>query len=194
MKQQTEKLVDYKNIILVGGRAGILAANFSFEHIKKYNTANNIRRFKRLPIEPQDFNTKKAIELNELYVLNKYLAKIEQLLAKDPGSEVICEISLDNTLYDIITKNTYKYWLITNKTYNGTQVIADELKLWKEFQNRYTNKDVFGHVKFYSTNLYKKASNSRFNKAKMDYSRKILMRLEEISKQDTQQLIEELLG
>lgn len=193
MKEQT-KLVDYKNIILVSGRASVLAANFSFEHIKKYNTANSIRRFTKLPMEPQDFNTKKVIELNELYVLNKYLAKIEQLLNKNPESEVICEISLSNTLYDIITKNTYKYWLLTKKTSNGVQILSDELKLWKEFQERYTNKNVFGHVKFYSNNLYKKAGGSKFNKAKMDYSRKILMRLEEISKQDTERLIEQILG
>lgn len=193
MKEQA-KLVDYKNIILVGGRASVLAANFSFEHIRKFNTANSIRRFTKLPMEPQDFNSRKAIELNELYVLNKYLTKIEQLLDKDPESEVICEISLGNTLYDIITKNTYKYWLLNKKTYNGTQILSNELKLWKEFQDRYTNKNVFGHVKFYSTNLYKKAGGSRFNKAKMDYSRKILMRLEEISKQDTEHLIEQLLG
>ena len=35
MKKQTERLVDYKNIILVGGKAGILAANFSFDYINK---------------------------------------------------------------------------------------------------------------------------------------------------------------
>ena len=51
MKKQTERLVDYKNIILVGGKAGILAANFSFDYIRKNNTANSIRRFKKLPIQ-----------------------------------------------------------------------------------------------------------------------------------------------
>ena len=81
-----------------------------------------IRRFKKLPIQLQDYNVNKAIQLNELYVLNKYLQKIEQLLQKDSESEVICEISISNTLYDIISKNTYKYWLLTNKTYNGMNV------------------------------------------------------------------------
>ena len=192
MKKQTERLVDYKNIILVGGKAGILAANFSFDYIRKNNTANSIKRFKKLPIQLQDYNVNKAIQLNELYVLNKYLQKIEQLLQKDSGSEVICEISISNTLYDIISKNTYKYWLLTNKTYNGMNVLREEIELWKEFQTRYIN--VFSHVKFYSTNLYKRATSVKFNKAKMDYSRQVLIKLEEISKQDEQHLLEELLG
>ena len=94
--------------------------------------------------------------------------------------------------YDIISKNTYKYWLLTNKTYNGMNVLREEIELWKEFQTRYIN--VFSHVKFYSTNLYKRATSVKFNKAKMDYSRQVLIKLEEISKQDEQHLLEELLG
>ena len=78
------------------------------------------------------------------------------------------------------------------KIYSSTHFATTEYQIKC---SKFAVKDnVFGHVKFYSTNLYKKAGGSRFNKAKMDYSRKILMRLEEISKQDTEHLIEQLLG
>lgn len=195
MKKQTEQLVDYKNIILVGGKAGVLVANFSFDYIRKYKTANKIRRFKvnNLPIKQYDYNYKKSMELNELYVLNKYLDKIALLLQEDPNTDMICEISLNNTLYDIITKNTYKYWVLTSKTYNGVKLIDEEVKLWKEFQDKYVSKNVFSHVKFYSNNLYKKSS-AKFNKAKMTYSRNVLMKLENIVQQDEQALLDEILG
>ena len=38
-----------------------------------------------------------------------------------------------SSLSDMITNQTYKYWILSGKKNDGTEVNAKELKLWKEF-------------------------------------------------------------
>lgn len=188
MKQ--EKLVDYKNIIIVGNINNILAANYSYDYIMKNNMPNNIRKFSKLLFTGEDFVEKKAIELNTLFILNKYLKKIDLLSKEDEN--IVCNISIDNQLYDKITKGTYKYWLTYKKTNSNKEISSKELELWKEFVDSYLK--VFNHIKFFSLNLYKSDRTPKYNRSQIDYGKFITNLLEDILKQEDAKLLKTLLG
>lgn len=60
---------------------------------------------------------------------------VEQLKAFDTKQLTApVQVFVVSGLYDMINNETYKYWLMSGKKNDGTDVDATELKLWKEFQ------------------------------------------------------------
>lgn len=48
-----------------------------------------------------------------------------------------------SSLSDMITNQTYKYWIISGKKNDGTEVEKGELKLWKEFDKIMSKKGLY---------------------------------------------------
>lgn len=183
-----EILTDYKNIMFVGNKNSILVANYSFEYIRENNAPNSIRRFnKKLPALANGFIEKKTVELNTLYILNKYLIKIDQLIKQENNNnDFVCNIIVEHKLWDIITKGTYKYWLADNK------ISEIESNLWKEFMNNYLK--VFKNIKFFSINLYKGDKTPKYRINEINYGRMVMSILEDLNKQSEEKILKKLLG
>lgn len=185
--KKQETLKDYKNIVIIGNDKEILAANYSYQYIDKNNEPNSIKRFsKKLPmfisdmtIEDIEKKQNKITELNTLYILNKYLKKIKTLSDKNKN---ITNIAIEHTLYDKITKNTYKNWIMTGKTSNNISIPETEITLWTEFMNNY--REVFDIVNFIDINLYKGNKRIKYNKNKIEYGRLVYAQLLTVLKAD----------
>lgn len=63
-------------------------------------------------------------------------------------------------LSDIIANGTYKYWILTGKKSSGEDVDPNELELWKQFHELYTQYGLYIHIKDIHKCLLPK--NSRF--------------------------------
>lgn len=193
MEQETLK--SYKNIIITGNINNILVANYSFEYIRENNTPNKIRRFnKKLPIVSEEYVPEKVIELNTLFILNKYLKRIKQLKVaeKDNKSNIVCNIILKDKLYDKITKGTYKYWIKEKITSTGKEIDKKELELWKEFKCNY--KEVFDDVKFSSINKFKGNKIPKYNIEAVGFIRQTAFILDSLNEQSEEKTLKSLLG
>ena len=74
-----------------------------------------------------------------------------------------------SSVADMITNQTYKYWLISGKKNNGEDVDANELKLWKEF-NKLMSKNGMYFI-FKSLNQANFKGTPKFNQAEIAYNK-----------------------
>lgn len=70
---------------------------------------------------------------------------------------------------DFINNQTYKYWLISGKKNDGTDVNANELKLWKEFEKLMTKKSLY--FIFKNLNDANFRGTPKFNQAEIKYNK-----------------------
>lgn len=190
-----EDLRNYKNIIFSGSVNNILVANYSLEYIREYNIPNNVRKFNKLPIMSDEYLPEKVIELNSLFVLNKYLKRIKQLKESEENnnqSNVICNIILKDKLYDKITKGTYKYWIKEKITSSGKAIDKKELELWEDFKCSY--KEVFEDVKFSNINKFKGEKTPKYNIESVEFVREIALILDSLNEQSEEKILKSLLG
>jgi Txe/YoeB family toxin of Txe-Axe toxin-antitoxin module len=69
----------------------------------------------------------------------------------------------------MITNQTYKYWILSGKKNDGTDVNAKELKLWKEFDKLMNKKGLYFIFKNLNDANFK--GTPKFNKVDVEYNR-----------------------
>lgn len=79
------------------------------------------------------------------------------------------QVFVVSSLSDMITNQTYKYWLISGKKNDGTEVHAEELKLWKEFDKVMAKKGLY--VIFKNLNDANFRGTPKFNQAEVAYNK-----------------------
>ena len=70
---------------------------------------------------------------------------------------------------DMINNQTYKYWLISGKKNDGTEVNANELKLWKEFHKLMSKNGMY--FIFKNLNDANFRGTPKFNQAEVKYNK-----------------------
>ena len=74
-----------------------------------------------------------------------------------------------SSIADMINNQTYKYWLISGKKNDGTEVNANELKLWKEFHKLVSKNGVY--FIFKNLNDANFRGTPKFNQAEVKYNK-----------------------
>ena len=74
-----------------------------------------------------------------------------------------------SSLSDMITNQTYKYWILSGKKNDGTEVNAKELKLWKEFDKLMNKKGLYFIFKNLQDANFR--GTPKFNQAEIAYNK-----------------------
>ena len=74
-----------------------------------------------------------------------------------------------SSVADFINNQTYKYWLISGKKNDGTDVNANELKLWKEFDKLMSKKGLYFIFKNLNDANFRGVP--KFNQAEVKYNK-----------------------
>lgn len=74
-----------------------------------------------------------------------------------------------SSVADFINNQTYKYWLISGKKNDGTDVDTNELKLWKEFDKLMAKKGLY--FIFKNLNDANFRGTPKFNQAEVKYNK-----------------------
>lgn len=85
------------------------------------------------------------------------------------GLTAPAQVFVVSSLADMINNQTYKYWLISGKKNDGTDVNAEELKLWKEFDKIMAKKGLY--IIFKNLNDANFRGTPKFNQAEVAYNK-----------------------
>ena len=127
-----------------------------------------------------DVKTKKAVGFNHKYTTEQTglagsrevaLSALVNLLSNFETKELEAPVQVFavSSVADMITNQTYKYWLISGKKNDGTDVNANELKLWKEFDKLMSKKGLY--FIFKSLNQANFKGTPKFNQAEVAYNK-----------------------
>lgn len=83
--------------------------------------------------------------------------------------EVPAQIYVVSSLSDMITNQTYKYWILTGTKQDKTAINATELKLWKEFDKLIAKKGLY--LIFKNLNDANFKGTPKFNIAEVSYNK-----------------------
>lgn len=83
--------------------------------------------------------------------------------------EVPVQVYCVSSVADIIINQTYKYWLISGKKNDGTDLNANELKLWKEFHKLMSKSGMYFIFKNLNDANFK--GEPKFNQAEVKYNK-----------------------
>lgn len=99
------------------------------------------------------------------------LASIIALLSNFETKDLTAPVQVFcvSSVSDMITNQTYKYWLISGKKNDGTAVNAKELKLWKEFDKIMSKKGLY--FIFKNLNDANFRGTPKFNQAEVKYNK-----------------------
>lgn len=161
-------LKNYENIILIGDNKNVYISYFSKEQIKSNSTVKIIRFLNdKLPCNGNELYAK---DTNALYVVNKFLTKISQMIDTDLDNCATIKLYVNDSLYKKIINGKYKYWINTGMTKSGSKLDAKEVQEWKNFTEIYSK--VFSRVEFANTTVYS-AKQFRYNQEEMKYGQAI---------------------
>lgn len=79
------------------------------------------------------------------------------------------QIYVVDSLASMITNETYKYWLMSGKKNDGTEVHASELALWKEFHKLMSKNSMYFIIKTLNDANYN--GKPKFNQANIAYNK-----------------------
>lgn len=99
-----------------------------------------------------------------LYGLIEIMKKVDVKTLDMPA-----QIFLVSSLSDFITKQTYKYWVVTGKKADGSEIEPSELKLWKEFEKIMAKKGSYFIFKSIMDANFR--GNAKFNQAEVKYNK-----------------------
>ena len=180
---------NYENIMLISDSKNVYACNFSKENIRNKDNVKIIRFINnKLPCQHNELYSK---DTNALYVLNKYLQKIDMLSNNEKDTSQVTKIYVSYSLYKKITSGIYKYWITTGYTKSGKELDAREINEWKNFVDAY--KKVFTKVKFYSNTLFG-AKQFKFNQQEMSYCQAINKKLNTYIKLEQNKMLKNALN
>lgn len=99
------------------------------------------------------------------------LASIIALLSNFDTKELEAPVQVFcvSSVADIINNQTYKYWLISGKKNDGTDLNAKELKLWKEFHKLVSKNGMY--FIFKNLNDANFRGTPKFNQAEVKYNK-----------------------
>ena len=127
-----------------------------------------------------DVKTKQAVSFKHSYVseqtglagarevaLSALINLIKEFDTKDLEAPV--QVYCVGSVADIINNQTYKYWLISGKKNDGTDLNANELKLWKEFHELVSKSNMYFIFKNLNDANFKGIP--KFNQAEVKYNK-----------------------
>lgn len=179
---------DLQNIIITSNQRIVIGCNYSNDLVinQEFNKVK-CTKFTKLPCVNNEVFTK---NINTLFVVNKYLRKIKESIKDNP--KIFCRIILDHQLQSMITKGTYKYWVLNGTTESTNKKIDTlELETWRDFALLYSQ--VFYNVTFSSLNIYL-SKNIQFNKQNIEFGQVVINTMYEEIKRNEQKALEELLN
>lgn len=159
---------NFQNIILVNSPYVVMGCNFSNDLVEGNQLKNvNCTKFSKLPCLENEIY---AESVNYLYIINKYLAKVGEEI--ETNRNISCRFFINQKAYSMITKGTFKYWILNGKTEStGKEIPTKELEVWKEFSRLYSQ--VFTNVSFTSLNFIM-SKNIKYNQKNILFTQAVI--------------------
>lgn len=163
----------FQNIIITSSPYIIMGCNFSNDLVEENEIKNvSCTKFSKLPCLENEIY---ADTVNYIYIINKYLNKIKEEIKNNKN--ISCRFFINQRIYSIITKGTFKYWILNGKTESsGKEIPEIELEMWREFSNLYS--EIFANVTFTSLNFIM-SKNIKYNQKNILFTQAIVGLMED---------------